>query len=30
MGELFKALTFTHREMPQPPGFDIAGDRGEP
>jgi SAM-dependent MidA family methyltransferase len=30
MGELFKALTFTHREMPQPPGFDIAGGRGEP
>jgi len=24
MGELFKALVFTHRDLPRPPGFDSA------
>jgi SAM-dependent MidA family methyltransferase len=29
MGELFKALTFAHRDLPRPPGFDSAGSAGD-
>ena len=29
MGELFKALTFTHRDLPRPPGFDSAEGPGD-
>jgi NADH dehydrogenase [ubiquinone] 1 alpha subcomplex assembly factor 7 len=30
MGELFKALSFAHRDLPCPPGFDSAEGPGEP
>jgi len=29
MGELFKALTFAHRDLPRPPGFDSAEGPGD-